>query len=333
MTTTERDRYDSAASTGREPPLRLRVLISFHYFQNTDLDEVFARHFTEPYPEVFLDSGAFSAATLGAGINLTAYQRFIERYRHLITTYSNLDVIGDPAATWVNQQRMEDAGFRPLPVFHGGSDWSWLEQYIDRYPYVAIGGIAGMARKPMSWLVRCFKMAEGRAVFHGFGVTSWRVLKALPWYSVDSTTWGAGVRYGRVSIFDEHRGRFASLPLGEREQWARHAAIVRQLGFEPADFADRERNTREKISSISAISFMLAERWLRGWHGEIPIPGGDDRGPKLHLVAGPSAESTMGLRMLGEAVAGPQIYLAETRMADLGVAQQAHRRYHRQRGE
>ena len=34
-------------------------------YKDTDLDALFAKYFTEPYPEVFLDSGAFSADTVG----------------------------------------------------------------------------------------------------------------------------------------------------------------------------------------------------------------------------------------------------------------------------
>ena len=47
--------------TGR----RLRILLSYHYFGREDLDALLAKHFTEPYPEIFLDSGAFSAKTQG----------------------------------------------------------------------------------------------------------------------------------------------------------------------------------------------------------------------------------------------------------------------------
>ena len=50
--------------------------------------------------------------------------------------------------------------------------------------------------------------------------------------------------------------------------WKRHAKLVRSLGFNPLDFADRSRNDRAKICAISALSYMLAEQWLSKYHGE-----------------------------------------------------------------
>lgn len=282
--------------------LRLRILLSYHYYKDVDLDDLFAKYFTEPYPEVFLDSGAFSADTQGVPIDRAAYIAYIKRYQHLITTYANLDVIRNPEATWANQQALEDAGLAPLPVFHGGSDWSWLEHYIERYPYIALGGLVGKVNRAKGWLVRCFQMAQGRAVFHGFGVTAWQVLRDLPWYSVDSSSWGQGFRYGQVPVFDERKGEFIKISLGDKAGWYKHAALVRRLGFDPMDFADRSRNDRAKICAISALSYMLAERWLRKRHGEIRIPGRPEGEPgvRLHLVTADSTSSNMGQQSIAE---------------------------------
>ena len=46
---------------------QLRILLSYHYFGKEDLDALLAKHFAEPYPEIFLDSGAFSAKTKPSG--------------------------------------------------------------------------------------------------------------------------------------------------------------------------------------------------------------------------------------------------------------------------
>ena len=265
--------------------LRLRVLLSFHYYKNTDLDELFGKYFTEPYPEVFIDSGAFSADTQGVPIDMAEYVAYIKRYQHLITTYSNLDVIRKPEATWANQQRMEDAGLSPLPVFHGGTDWKWLEHYIERYPYIALGGLVGKVSGAKGWILRCFQMAQGQAVYHGFGVTAWDVLKAFPWYSVDSSSWGQGYRFGQVPVFDKRRGTFVKINLGDKRGWGKHSALVRSLGFDPMDFADRSRNDRAKIAAISALSYMQAERWLQKRHGQIHVPGRTS-GLNLYLVDG-----------------------------------------------
>jgi hypothetical protein len=125
-------------------------------------------------------------------------------------------------------------------------------------------------------------MGEGKTVFHGFGLTNWTILKSLPWYSVDSTSWGKGFRFGRVPVFDYSRGRFVDVQLGHFE----HAPLIRQYGFDPEDFADRDRNKRSNICTISALSYMVAEKWLREIHGDVEPPQRDVIGPEIESKAG-----------------------------------------------
>ena len=278
--------------TSQPLPIRLRILLSYHYYKDCDLDALFAKYFIPPYPDVFLDSGGFSAATQGVTIDMDAYIAYIKKYKHLFTTYANLDVIGDAKKTLRNHQIMESAGLTPIPVFHVGEDFSYLASYIESHPYIALGGMVPYMRdskgKLMPWLIKCFKMARGKSVFHGFGCTSWKVMKALPWYSVDSSSWGAGFRYGDVPIFDAKHGCFREIRLGNHQQCYQYADIVRSFGFNPGDFADRKRNDRSKICALSALSYIRAELWLRKRHGEVRIPTREDSqvGPNLHLATG-----------------------------------------------
>ena len=54
--------------------------------------------------DLFLDSGAFSAETQGAKIDIQEYIDFIKEHQDVIEVYANLDVIGDPVSTWKNQK-------------------------------------------------------------------------------------------------------------------------------------------------------------------------------------------------------------------------------------
>jgi hypothetical protein len=289
--------------------MTLRILLSFWYYKDTKLDEVFNKYFTKPYPEVFADSGGFSAETQGATIDISEYIDWINRYKHLITTYANLDVIGDAKQTLQNQEIMESAGLKPLPVFHTGTDWDYLENYVNKYPYIALGGMVPYMqslKKIIPWTIKAFRIAAGKSVFHGFGATSWKVVNNFHWYSVDSSSWGAGHRYGRVPVFDEAVGKFQHIELGDSATCKRHGRIIKQLGFNPLDFMDRERNDRVKICAISAISYMKAEQWLRNRWGELYIPGKErEFGLKQYL-------SDSNARNLSDADAGIKIYLADT---------------------
>ena len=212
--------------------MKLRILLSYWYYKDTDLDALFVKYFTEPYPDVFADSGGFSAMTQGAAIQWQEYAAWVKRWAHLFCTHANLDAIGDPAKTAQNQKHLEDAGLTPLPVFHVGSDFKHLEAYIDKYPYIALGGMVPHLRytdRIMPWLVKCFKLAQGRSVFHGFGATNWTVVKSLPWYSVDSSSWGSGFRFGQVPVFDAQRGKFYTLDPARADKWTNTVEILTTL--------------------------------------------------------------------------------------------------------
>lgn len=291
-----------------QEPFKLRILLSYWYFKDTDLDAMLAKYFTEPYPDIFADSGAYSAMTQGGEVNISEYAEWLKRYRHLFKVYANLDIIMNPEGTLRNQHWLEDRGLSPLPAFHVREDWKWLEAYVEKYPYIALG-VAGMQNRRkeiMAWLTRCFKIAGKQSVFHGFGLTSWPVISNFPWYSVDSSSWGQGFRFGIVPVFDRFRGRFVKLSLGDRKNWAKYASLVHDLGFDPNDFSDRSRNDRAKICAISALSYMQAERWLRGRFGEIGIPNRQgSTGLRLHLADSNATN-------LGDADKGIKAYLVDT---------------------
>jgi len=223
-------------------------------------------------------TASFSAMTQGAKITVEEYVAWVKRWRHLFCVYANLDVIGNAEATWENQQRMEALDVTPIPAFHVNEDFVWLERYVERYPYIALGVAAMQSRKTalMAWLVKCFKIAGNKSVFHGFALTSWPVMSSFRWYSVDSSSWGMGFRYGRVPVFDERHGKFIQMDLGDVAAWRKNTPLVRSMGFDPGDFADRSRNDRAKICAISALSYMKAEQWLRQRWGEVYIPGNDN---------------------------------------------------------
>ena len=290
--------------------MKLRILLSYWYYKDANLDELFKKYFTEPYPDVFADSGGFSAMTQGVSIKVEEYAAWVKRYKHLFNTYANLDDIASAENTLNNQHALEDMGLEPIPVFHVNEDWEVLEQYIEKYPYIALGGMVPYMRytkRIMPWIIKAFKLAGDKSVFHGFGATSWEVIKSLPWYSVDSSSWGAGFRYGQVPLFDSSKGRFFTAQLGNRASCGRYAYLIRDMGFDPADFWDRSRNDRSKICAISALSYIKAEQWLRNRWGEIYIPKRKhvSAGLNLHIVDG-------SIVNLSDADSGIKLYLSET---------------------
>ena len=107
--------------------------------------------------DILLDSGAFSAWSLGERIDLSAYIGFVRANKDLIYRSINLDKIpGDfgirewrpeeieaaAAASYANQQKMKGAGLNPIPVFHQDEHFRWLEKYLaDDEDYICLSAI------------------------------------------------------------------------------------------------------------------------------------------------------------------------------------------------
>lgn len=258
--------------------LQLRVLLSYHYYRDTDLFDLFGKYFAKPWPDVFLDSGAFSAATQGAQIDLGAYAEWVKHHESLASVYANLDVIGDAEGTARNQRELERRGLSPLPVFHAHTPWAVLEGLVAEYQYVALGGVAIKRNREAlrAWIAKCFRVGGDRCVFHGFGLTAWDIMRSFRWYSVDSSSWGSGFRFGTLSLFDANAGKFVKLNLRDKDGAWTARRLIESYGFEMADFAIHERYDRAKVCAVSALSYMRAEQYLRRLHGEVSIP---ERGP------------------------------------------------------
>ncbi|MGA5202781.1 hypothetical protein [Streptomyces variegatus] len=283
--------------------MTFRVLTSFHYFRDRDMSDLVDQLRTGygGRVDVFADSGAFSAVTLGAAISLPDYRAWLTDWRPLITTAATLDVIGDPVATARNTKALEASGLTVLPTFHVGTPWPVLEDLCARYRYVALGGMVPYWRRPkelMRWLVRCFRLAaETGTVFHGFGQTNLDIIKALPFYSVDSSTWASGARYGKVRIFDDVRGRMTEFQAGDHTRAQRHAAQLRQHGMDPLlvgrrGFAIRQDGKSDEqflredhmMRGSNGVAYHRLGQFLTRRHRVAPPPGWDSPGTCLYLA-------------------------------------------------
>lgn len=261
----------------------LRALTSYHYFKTVDMASfASALHIDDTPPDIFADCGAFSALTQNTTIDIDDYVRWLHEWHDVFTVYASLDVIGNAQATYNNLKYLESNGLKPLPVVHVQSPISELARYLDEYSYVAIGGMVGTPlKKIMPWLVEAFRMAKkSNTVYHGFGMTSWGGIKDLPWYSVDSSSWASGMRYGTVKVFDPARGAVVSLPMTDKKLWEKYRPIVEKYGFHPQQFLDRKKQIYDVTAALSMASVFELEVFMRKRHGLIALPNK----PKPHVL-------------------------------------------------
>lgn len=252
----------------------MNLLWSYAYAlaHNTDVGKEIDS-FGVPSIRFFADSGAHSARTLGIHLDTDAYAAWLRKWSAQFTIYANLDSIWAPATTWANQKRLEDHGLHPMPVFHTGEPWSWLERYLENgYTYIALGKLLGQPwTKLRPWLAKAFRIAGDTAVFHGFGLTRLDALREFPFYSVDSSSWTAVYRYGRLNLFDGGRWRGVNLRskadvLANRRLLDDYGVSLRHLsatGF-----------SRGGVGEVSAASFIRAANHYADQHGPIALPPG-----------------------------------------------------------
>ncbi len=137
-----------------------------------------------------LDSGAFSADSVGAVIDNDAYA---ETARELLATDPRLkevfalDVIGDSEATMRNTAKLWEKGIEAIPTFHVGGKLSTLQDMAREFPKIALGGAVGYGKKN-AWAASCFKAIWPKKI-HGFGFGSRKAILMLPWHSVDASNW------------------------------------------------------------------------------------------------------------------------------------------------
>lgn len=155
------------------------------------------------FKSVFLDSGGFTARKLNIDLDIKGYADFLLKNPHF-TVYANVD-LNESEKTIANQKALEAMGLKPIPVFHY-EEWQagkhdLFDFYIKNYSYIALGGVAGKQNSNvpiMQYLDYCFLRTQDKIKVHGFGMTAMYLLKRYPFYSVDSTTWLAGARYGTL---------------------------------------------------------------------------------------------------------------------------------------
>lgn len=271
------------------------VLVSYHYFGKHPLEEACG----DWRPMLFADSGAYSAATQGATIDLDAYAKWLDENRERIDVACTLDVIGDADATAENTRRLEDHGHLVMPVFHVGEPFEWLHRWCEQYRYVGIGGMVPHAKTPeklLRWVVKCMVIArEYGTSFHGLGLTSLPSLSQLPLFSVDSSSWSAFKRFGNLVLWDDMRG-WTTIELGRDTQIRANIDLLREYDLVPAQMlgadyghlskrtdVDAYRAEREELAQASLRSWVRFHNWWHDRFAPVEVPGLDP-GPHVFIV-------------------------------------------------
>lgn len=185
---------------------------------------------------LFIDSGAFTAHTQNAPLDVDEYIEYLnanDEELHIFAQVDKIpgvfrqpkskeDLLAAPQQSWDNYLYMRSKLKSPkklLPIFHQGEEYKWLENILEwtdekgeHIPYI---GISPANDKPIKekekFIDKCFKIiassSNPNVCTHAFGMTTLRVLEAYPFTSADSTSWimtgangGIMTKYGIVTV-------------------------------------------------------------------------------------------------------------------------------------
>jgi len=174
---------------------------------------------------MIVDSGAFSAWNRGETIDIDKYIAFCHEFfamnaqKFTELNFVNLDVIPGKQGQTItrelseeaakmslqNYHYMKDKGVKNIiPVYHQGEDIDWLKRILDTgADYIGVSPSNDKTTEQRAvWLDYVFKYVPSHVRTHGFAVTSWRLMKWYPWFSVDSITYKFQAGMGSFKLFD-----------------------------------------------------------------------------------------------------------------------------------
>lgn len=191
---------------------------------------------------LLIDSGAFSAHTRDAELDVDVYIDYlnsIDEYVHACAQVDKIpgkfrqpktreQLLEAPELSWKNYLYMRDRLKSPqklMPIFHQGEDYKWLHNILewrdpetgDRVEYMGISPANDQpVKEKIKFIDKCFsiikKSSNPDIMTHAFGMTSLYVLEMYPFTSADSTSWllnGANgsimTKYGSVLVSDKSK--------------------------------------------------------------------------------------------------------------------------------
>lgn len=158
-----------------------------------------------------LDSGAFTFMNSYRG--KVDWNKYIDDYANFINKYDikyffelDIDVVVGIKEVERLRQRLEMLTHKQcIPVWHKSRGLEYYKRMCKEYNYIAIGGIVigEIKKQDYKVFIPLLKIAKkNNCKVHGLGFTVTRDLKKYHFYSVDSTNWLSGGRFGQLHTFN-----------------------------------------------------------------------------------------------------------------------------------
>ena len=300
-------RYFLSGASGIDADVLPRVanvidyrLLSMHSKSRSNARLWFAltHHKMSSMKELMLDSGAFTAFTLGHKVELpdliTTYKEALTKINPKCQVWLiNLDVIPGQYGRISSTKEIDSAlaqsddnfrklkkifGARVLPVFHQTESFARLKHVVAMNDFVAMGFRQDFAEEHR---IKCAEESLAYAhrkgvLVHGLATTGYRMLARAPFDTVDSASWTMAAAMGGVSYINES-GQLCGIPVSNESPSQRQLRGHYNTLHEEEKAWIRAR-MKDAGSSIEDVQRSLSHRLLvnahqlREWVRTLPRP-------------------------------------------------------------
>lgn len=160
-----------------------------------------------------LDSGGYSARVRGIKIDVKKYAEYLNNNQ--VKFAFNLDPPDNHESLQNLYYLQENTNTYIIPIYHG-PEWKnpeWrkiLDYYVENYPFIALGGIAGREiseENTKRFLSYVFSRTKDKVAVHGLGTTRKKLLESYPFYCVDSTSWQSMSRFASSKVYSNEMAK------------------------------------------------------------------------------------------------------------------------------
>ena len=251
-------------------------LMSYHYLQKSRVP--LNKKYGDLGIKIFIDSGAYTYQSDPKYLEYTKedwekqivqYLNWAKRNKDCIFAIANLDLenlLGVEVVREWNEKYFEpfmlETGIPVCFIWHpicGDDGW---ERYCARYPYVGLSWVSDDGTDlDLAYGINKLKVAEKyNSLVHGMGMTRTALLPKLPFYTVDSTTWKSGFRYGQLAVWNGKR-----VQLKYKQDFETKAfPIIQNYKLDPPlDLEKLNQFYEPEVLRCNVHSYQLAEESIR----------------------------------------------------------------------
>lgn len=244
-------------------------LMSYEYLKGKGISQL------KKYPDIslFIDSGAYTYMHNPEYDNYTIeqwedqihkYLNWAEKHKSQIFAICDLDlqyIVGNEQVYEWRKKYFEPFMLRTgIPVcfmYHDEGMQQW-EYMCKRYPYVGLSLAIDNKENGYEELKDMFRIAEKHnALCQGMASTKTSLLTEFPFYTVDSTTWNVGLKYGEISVWNKTK-----MSRVKKVDFQSKAFPVISQYDRSFDFDKILEEDKTEMIRVNAYAFVMAEKFI-----------------------------------------------------------------------